>query len=101
MRTLGKVMLFGWFDGPGINVLTPLTVNTSAVTIRSGSPGFRDVLCEQIAKIVAEVERRPNESLTITFEDGSALSISLRPNDYAGPEAYYAHGFKQNAWMAE
>lgn len=90
------------FDGPGINVLNPTTVTTRAKTVTSWTPGFRDALCEQITKIVAVVEQRPSESLTIAFEDGSSLSISLRPEDYSGPEAYFAHGFKQNAgWVAE
>jgi hypothetical protein len=90
-----------WFDGPGINVMNPLTVATSSTSITSWSPGFRDVLCGQIAKIVRDVELRPRESLTIAFEDGSLLSVSLRPEDYTGPEAYFAHGFKQNAWIVD
>jgi len=90
-----------WFDGPGLNVLNPITVTTPSATVTSWQPGFRDALCNQITKIVAGVEQRPGESLTIAFEDGSSLSISLSPEDYTGPEAYYAHGFEQNAWMVE
>ena len=90
-----------WFDGPGINVLNPMTITTRAGAVASWAPGFRDTLCEQITKLVADVERRPRESLTIVFEDGASLSISLRPEDYSGPEAYCAHGFKRDAWMAE
>jgi hypothetical protein len=90
-----------WFDGPGVNVLTPLTVKTLSGALTSWSPGFRDLLCGQIGKIVATVERRPAEALTIVFEDDSSLSISLRREDYTGAEAYYAHGFKENAWLVE
>ena len=86
-----------WFDGPGINVTNPLTVRTSATTITSWQPGFRDLLCKQIAKVVVAVERRQGEALSVNFEDGSALSISLREEDYSSPEAYYAHGFKNDA----
>lgn len=90
-----------WFDGPGINVFNPLTVTTRAGALTSWSPGFRDALCGQITRIVAGVDRRPGESLTLSFEDGSSLAISLRRQDYSGPEAYYAHGFDQGACMAE
>ena len=90
-----------WFDGPGINVINPLTVRIPGSTMTSWDPGFRDLLCGQIAKIVAKVEWRAEEALTITFEDESALSISLRKEHYCSAEAYYAHGFKDGAWLVE
>lgn len=90
-----------WFDGPCINVTNRITVATAEGTVTSWASGFRDALCAQIAKTVSAVERRPQESLVLAFEDGSKLSISLRPEDYSGPEAYYAHGFAHNAWLAE
>lgn len=99
--TFVKDYLQLWFDGPGINVTNPLTVMTPVQTITSWSPGFRDLLCEQIAKVVSNVERRSGEALAISFEDGSAMSISLRAQDYRSPEAYHAHGFRNNAWHVE
>ena len=82
-----------WFDGPGINVTNPLTVETGAVSVTSWQPGFRDALCGQIAKIVKTVEFIDKEAFVIGFEDGSRLSVSLREKDYTTPEALYAHGF--------
>jgi hypothetical protein len=90
-----------WFDGPGINVTSQLTIRTPKVSIASGGAGFRDLLCEQITKIVTGVDRRPGDFLSITFKDGSSLLISLRKEDCMGAEAYYAHGFRDNAWMVE
>lgn len=90
-----------WFDGPGINVISPLTVTTPNVSIENGNAGFRDLLCEQITKIVADVERLPGDALIIIFQDKVSLSISLRENNYRGPEACYAHGFRDGAWMVE
>ena len=90
-----------WFDGPCINVTNPLTVRTSGAAVTSWQPGFRDLWCGQIAKIVASVEHRQGEALKVKFEDESVISISLRKEDYDSPEAYYAHGFKKNAWMVE
>lgn len=90
-----------WFDGPGINVTSRLMVTSPKVSIANGNAGFRDLLCEQIAKVVATVERLPGDALIITFQDKVSLSISLREDDYKGPEAYYAHGFRGGAWMVE
>jgi len=91
-----------WFDGPGINVMNPLTVRTPTATITAWQPGFRDLLCGQIAKIVAAVERVEGEALVVQFEDESSVEISLREQDYGNsPEAYYAHGFNNDAWLVE
>ena len=81
------------FDGPGINVYMPMSVEVGATTIRSGDSQFRNALCGQIAKIVRNVSFRDAEALTITFMDDSRLSISLRHEDYSGPEALEAHDF--------
>lgn len=88
-----------WFDGPGINVTNPLTVHADGVSVTSWQPGFRDALCSAIAKIVADVEFREGEALVIRFDDGAALSVSLRAADYTTPEAIYAHGFRDGAWF--
>jgi hypothetical protein len=86
-----------WFDGPCINVMNPLTVETGDATVVSWQPGFRHLLCAQIAKIVARVEHRTGDALSVWFEDGSRVSVSLQPEDYTSPEAFYAHGFTDNA----
>lgn len=83
-----------WFDGPGINVMNPLTVRVGQTSVTSWQPGFRDALCAQIAKIVSDVEVRDEEAFIIRFKDDSLISISLRREDYTSPEAIYAHGFK-------
>ena len=90
-----------WFDGPGINVENPLTVASAEGVITSWQPGFRDLLCGQIAKIVAAVEHRPPVALTIRYTDGSSIAISLRNEDYIGPEAFFAHGFADNQWAVD
>jgi hypothetical protein len=87
-----------WFDGPGINVTNRLTVESAAGKLTSWEPGFRDLVCAQITKIVATVEQRPEDALAIHFTDGSCISVSLRPEDYTSPEAYYAHGFANSRW---
>ena len=87
-----------WFDGPCINVKNPLTVESGAGKITSWQPGFRDLLCAQIAKIVAAIEYYPSVALVLRFSDGSSLAVSLEAKDYTTPEAYFAHGFADGQW---
>jgi hypothetical protein len=81
------------FDGPGFSIFTPVSVHAGRATSHSGDEEFRNALCGQIAKIVADVICSSGEALTIRFEDGSQIAASLKPEDYTGPEAFVAHGF--------
>jgi hypothetical protein len=83
---------------PLINAYTPVTVFISGKCYVSGDDQFRNKLCEQIAKIVKSVIIKSEVSFLITFEDGSAISVSLRTSDYVGPEAMEFHG-RNNLWM--
>ena len=87
------------FDGPCLNVYTPLTVRSSEKIVTSWGMGFRDLLCEQIAKIVTSVSFEEEKELNVQFKDGSGISVSLRPEDYCSPEAVYAHGFQNDQWL--
>ena len=89
------------FDGPTINVTNPLTVNDNKSEITSWNKGFRDLLCNQITKIVKDVTFEPGKALTIYFIDDSRISVSLISEDYSSPEAIYAHGFKNDDWFSE
>lgn len=89
------------FDGPTINVSSPLTVSTHLIEITSWNSGFRDLLCEQITKIVQGVRFESGIALTIRFNDNSKIIVSVRPEDYTSPEAIYAHGFSKNSWLVE
>lgn len=89
------------FDGPAINVTTPLTVIDDKTEITSWNVGFRDLLCNQITKIVDSVTFEHERALTIRFIDNSQIAISLRPEDYSSSEAIYAHGFRNDDWLVE
>jgi hypothetical protein len=75
------------FDGSGFTVTSKITVSAPPWMSSSGEPGFRDRLCEQIAKNVASAEFRDDEGVCIIFEDGSVVHLSTRPQDYQAPEA--------------
>src|SRR5579862_8966419 len=77
---------------PMINAYTPVTVRSAIGSCISGEDQFRNRLCEQITKIVKSLVIRGEEAFLITFQDGSEISISLKPADYTGPEALEFHG---------
>src|SRR5689334_13052048 len=83
---------------PTINVYTPMTVSSRGKRCVSGDDQFRNKLCEQITKIVKSAVIRSEEEFLITFEDDSAISISLKPSDYLGPEALEFIG-RDKQWM--
>jgi hypothetical protein len=77
---------------PTINALTPITVRSGGQTAVSGDESFRNLLCEQIPKAVADVSLVDGEALTLSLEDGSTISLSLRHEDYVCPEAVNIYG---------
>jgi hypothetical protein len=83
---------------PTINAYTAVTVFSNGKSFVSGDDQFRNRLCEQITKIVKSVVIRSEEGFLITFEDGSVISISLKPSDYVGPEALEFRG-RDNLWV--
>jgi hypothetical protein len=74
------------FDGPCMTAYTPPTFAWGSESLSSGQPGYREGLCKQIGCRVkrSEVE---NQRVSIVFESGATVSISLRDDDYRGPEA--------------
>ncbi|MBP3951788.1 hypothetical protein [Bacillus suaedae] len=79
------------FEGEKENVI--LSAFTQPSTIVSNqiyefqSAGWRDALCTLINKIVRTAIAEEGIAIKITFEDGDVLEISLRKEDYEGPEA--------------
>lgn len=75
------------FDGPGVTAVTWPIVEVGGSEYRWDEPGFRDELCRRISRKVVSATVSPGEALRLEFDDGAAVSVSLRPNDYRGPEA--------------
>jgi hypothetical protein len=70
-----------------LNAFTPVTVRRGDKGATLGEDAFANLLVGQIDRLVRGVELRPEEALDITFDDGSLISVSLRPEHYVGPEA--------------
>jgi len=82
------------FDGPTLNALTVVTVTSPDGRARTGEEQFRNLVCSCISKQVTGVELREHEALLIHLADGSLVSVSLRDEDYYGPEAVTFRGAK-------
>jgi hypothetical protein len=75
------------FDGPCLTIFSHAVVMLGDKTFHEGKPGFRDALCNNIAKKVTEARVAYGDSISIRFADGSTIKISLKGEDYAGGEA--------------
>ena len=74
------------FDGPCLTTLTLPSLRLARTTITSGDQCYADHLRSEIGSKVSSVAVGSDE-LVITFASGSALVVSLRDEDYRGPEA--------------
>ncbi len=75
-----------WFDGPCLTAYTQPVVTWESEGISSGQSGYRDILCAQIGCRVERTEV-DKQRVSIIFESGAVVSISLRDDDYRGLEA--------------
>jgi hypothetical protein len=56
-------------------------------SIAYGEPEYRNALCAQIGEKVATASLEEGDSLTIEFENGTVIGLSLREEDVDGPES--------------
>jgi len=52
-----------------------------------GEPEYRNGLCAQIGEKVATASLEEGDALTIEFENGTVIGLSLREEDVDGPES--------------
>jgi hypothetical protein len=75
------------FDGPYLNLFVWPQVVSGGRTFHFGVPGYKDALCELIAKTVAGVFEKTGRALQLFFSDGSIVEVSLLFEGRKGPEA--------------
>lgn len=75
------------FDGPMLTLYAWPHVLLEDFSIAFGQPEYRNALCAQIGEMVAKAELKELDSLTIEFESGTVIALSLREEDLDGPEA--------------
>jgi hypothetical protein len=87
------------FDGPGLTAVTLPTVKVVDKQIAWGMPGYRDLLCERIGKLVTSASVTEGEEICIEFNDGSSVAVSLRDEDYQTAEAAIFHDGPTQTWV--
>lgn len=82
------------FDGPLLTLYGWPHVLLEDFSVAFGQPEYRNALCAQIGEMVAKAELKELDSLTIEFESGTVIALSLREEEMDGPEAgsYSASG---------
>ncbi len=87
------------FDGPTLTAYTPPTITLQSSTpLAWGDAGYRDALCEQIGSVVLRGEVQP-QKMCLSFLGGGVLEISLKDDDYRGPEAFQLSLSADRTWV--
>lgn len=86
------------FDGPTLTLYGWPHVLLADFSVAYGEPEYRNALCAQIGEMVAKAALEEMESLTVEFESGTVIALSLREEELDGPEAgsYSATGDGQD-----
>ena len=74
-------------EGPLLTLYAWPHVLLADFSIAYGEPEYRNALCAQIGEMVAKAALEETESLTIEFESGTVIALSLREEDLSGPQA--------------
>ena len=87
------------FDGPMLTLYAWPHVLLADFSIAFGEPEYRNALCAQIGESVATAKLEELDSLTVEFESGTVIALSLREEDLDGPESgsYSADGSEHDA----
>ena len=56
-------------------------------SVAYGEPEYRNALCAQIGDKVVQASLEEGDALTVEFENGVVLGLSLREEDVDGPES--------------
>jgi len=75
------------FNGPCLTALTPPHIRTLRKCCEPGAPEYRNVLCDQIGKLVHRAFTIEAQEIRIDFDNEVTITISLRPDDYQSAEA--------------
>ena len=82
------------FDGPMLTLYAWPHILLADFSIAFGEPEYRNGLCALIGEMVAKAALEETEALTVEFESGTVIGLSLREEELDGPEAgsYSADG---------
>ncbi|MEZ2348668.1 hypothetical protein [Terriglobus sp. RCC_193] len=59
----------------------PEVADADGISVGHGQAGYRDALCSLIGETVSEAQFHDDTALTVEFENGTLLALSLRDED--------------------
>lgn len=75
------------FDGPGLSIHSArVTAVVDGKTATFGEAPFANIILSLIGQVVRNVQCEREQEFRISFTNGSRIVVSLRPEDYRGPE---------------
>ena len=82
------------FDEPLLTLYVWPTLLFEEFSIAYGEPEYRNAICSLIGEVVAKVSLEELGALTVEFETGTVIALSLREEDMDAPVAggYSADG---------
>jgi hypothetical protein len=88
------------FDGQCLTVYGEVhQIFCSQSSVSWSQPGYRDTLCDLITHQIRKTELLPNEKISLTFDNESVWSMSLREEDRRGPEALMYVDRSNKIWV--
>jgi hypothetical protein len=88
------------FDGPTLSAYNPLSIEVKESIVKCGDRCYHDFLCAQINHRVEETRVIEDKEVSLRFENGAILRISLREEDCRGPEALEFVSSPDHIWIA-
>jgi hypothetical protein len=77
------------FGAPStLNAYNPIAIRHGNATERSGDADFANALIARLDTKVLAVTRQSGDRLVLRFDDEATIEVSLRAEDYRGPEAF-------------
>lgn len=64
----------------------PDVADADGISVGFGQPNYRDALCSVLDEVVGSAEFSEGDALTIQFENGTVVALSLREEDLDTPE---------------
>lgn len=75
------------FDGPVLNTYVWPKLSNELGVFEQHTPGYRDVLCGQIGRLVVAAVSDRTAAISLHFDNETIVAISLREEDRVGSEA--------------
>jgi hypothetical protein len=90
------------FDGPCLTAFTNPVVSLGETRLQWDDLGYCDAVRRCIGRKVLNAGTSPGVAITIDLERGANISVSLKPEDYKGPEAAVFQGTREwTVWRDE